>query len=281
LEESLRQVKEEVKERLVASSNLSFKLESPRAQLQIPDSLSRVEISRNELLKKTHSLPIMEVEELPNKVEILSLQPRNYDVPAPLSKPSNLQGRVVSDSKSAPVSNSSVSVDKVRTILEKHPLSKKVPLDLSMAIIKAESNFQSGAISKDGHFSKGLFQLLDETGNERLQEVMPGMDYLPFNPAMNITLGLEHLSYLKELFTKDSNLGKGKLKTLAVAPESLTSVIAAAFNAGQGRVARAQALVNATGGDPRDYTSLKPYLPKTTIEYVSRVLQFQKELKLF
>jgi membrane-bound lytic murein transglycosylase MltF len=55
----------------------------------------------------------------------------------------------------------------------------------------------------------------------------------------------------------------------------LEKLAVAAFNAGEGRVAAAQGRTEKAGGDPASYGDVAVYLPKTTQEYVDRVLRFK------
>ena len=48
----------------------------------------------------------------------------------------------------------------------------------------------------------------------------------------------------------------------------------AAFNAGEGRVAQAQAKAAARGGDPTRFADVRPFLPPITQGYVARVAAY-------
>ena len=144
---------------------------------------------------------------------------------------------------------------------------------LSMGVIAAESGFDAQAVSQDGHASKGLFQLLDRTGLHLHGKLGSSDAYDPFNISQNVDLGVSYLRHLHELFSTERELPNG-LKTAAAANSaSLEKLAVAAFNAGEGRVASAQARASAQGADPRDYAQVEQYLPKTTQEYVERVLR--------
>ena len=106
-----------------------------------------------------------------------------------------------------------VQVEKTETAMNRVPqlatedvraqlrsMSEKIGLDpsLSMSVVKAESSFNSTAISNDGHSSKGLFQLLDSTGKFLLAKTEdPDRKYDPFNPDLNMELGTNYLKYLR------------------------------------------------------------------------------------
>ena len=144
---------------------------------------------------------------------------------------------------------------------------------LSMGVIAAESGFDAQAVSKDGHASKGLFQLLDRTGLHLHGKLGSSESYDPFNISQNVDLGVSYLRHLHELFSSERELPNG-IKTAAAAnSSSLEKLAVAAFNAGEGRVASAQSRALAKGADPADYAQVEQYLPKTTQEYVQRVLR--------
>ena len=51
----------------------------------------------------------------------------------------------------------------------------------------------------------------------------------------------------------------------------------AAFNAGEGRVAEAQARARNAGGDPTRFADVRPFLPSITQTYVGRVAGYAAE----
>jgi hypothetical protein len=153
--------------------------------------------------------------------------------------------------------------------------ARQVGLDpaLTQSVVKAESSFNIRAVSNDGHASKGLFQLLDSTG-EFLMSRAEGVPktYDPFNPDLNIKLGTNYLRYLHDIFSQPTAL-PNNLRTIAAADtDSLERFAVAAFNAGEGRVASAQARSESIGKDPALYDQVAPLLPRSTREYVRRVV---------
>jgi hypothetical protein len=157
--------------------------------------------------------------------------------------------------------------------------SSKVGLDpaLIQSVVSAESSFNVRAVSSDGHASKGLFQLLDSTGKHLMTRAdNPVTSYDPFNPDLNISLGTSYLRYLHDIFKTSTDLPK-QLQTRAAAdPASLEKFAVAAFNAGEGRVASAQIRSERVGKDPSHYEQVAPFLPRTTREYVTKVVQGKK-----
>jgi len=154
--------------------------------------------------------------------------------------------------------------------------SQKVGLDssLAMAVVKAESGFDVQAVSTDGHYSKGLFQLLDTTGKHLLSrtETPTDQDYDPFNPDLNIQLGTSYLRYLHDIFRTPTQLPNARTTKSAADDKSLEQLAVAAFNAGEGRVAAAQHRTEQAGKDPAHYDNVAPFLPRSTREYVARVV---------
>lgn len=51
----------------------------------------------------------------------------------------------------------------------------------------------------------------------------------------------------------------------------------AAYNAGEGRVAQAQAKAAASGQDPTVFANVRPFLPPVTQGYVQRVVGYARE----
>jgi len=143
--------------------------------------------------------------------------------------------------------------------------------NLSIAVARAESSLKVNAVSSDGHRSKGIFQLLDNTGKEMMGRLDVDGNYQPFDPKLNAHLGVGYLRRLHNLFSKETNLGSN-LKTVAVkSGADLEKISIAAFNAGEGRVAKAQAAALLDGKNPTSYPALEEYLPLSTRTYVQRV----------
>jgi hypothetical protein len=154
--------------------------------------------------------------------------------------------------------------------------SQKVGLDpsLAMAVVKAESGFNVRAVSSDGHYSKGLFQLLDSTGKHLLSRAdATDQQYDPFNPDLNIQLGTSYLRYLHDIFRTPTQLPNSRTTKSAADEKSLEQLAVAAFNAGEGRVAAAQHRTEQAGKDPAHYDNVAPFLPRSTREYVARVVR--------
>ncbi|MCC6952542.1 MAG: transglycosylase SLT domain-containing protein [Deltaproteobacteria bacterium] len=148
---------------------------------------------------------------------------------------------------------------------------------LSLAVAHAESSLRIDAVSKDGFASKGMFQLLDSTAKDLMGRFDMKDAYDPFDPGMNAFLGVGYLRRLHDLFSSETNLG-GKLMTVPVkSADDLEKVALAAFNAGEGNVAKAQRLASRLGKDPALYTSIEPYLPPSTRTYVQRVTNYKVE----
>jgi soluble lytic murein transglycosylase-like protein len=143
---------------------------------------------------------------------------------------------------------------------------------LSMAVVSAESSFNTHAVSRDGHASKGLMQLLDTTGAELHQVAGLRDPYTPFEPAQNMELGVKHLRKLHDFFSSSTELTSNLATVPAANSASLEKLAVAAFNAGEGRVASAQDRAQRAGKDPADYAQVAPYLPDSTQEYVERVM---------
>jgi soluble lytic murein transglycosylase-like protein len=158
---------------------------------------------------------------------------------------------------------------------------------LSLAVARAESGVSSAnakdvqlnprAVSSAG--SAGLFQLQEATGKEQLRAVAPGQSYNPFNPHQNIQLGVSYLKEMEETFSEDTPLRNRTTTTAGANPQEVQRLAVAAYNAGPGRVARAQELARSHGLDPAHYRNIEHYLPHETRQYVKRVERFTAEFR--
>jgi hypothetical protein len=148
---------------------------------------------------------------------------------------------------------------------------------LPLAIARAESNFDEKAISKDGHYSKGIFQLLDTTGQDMKARLDLDEKYDPFDAAQNTFLGVGYLKRLHDLFS-DQNVLHSDVKTFAAkTSQDLEKLAVAAFNTGEGNVAEAQQKALALGKDPASFDEIEPFLPDITKKYVAKVSKYKKQ----
>lgn len=146
---------------------------------------------------------------------------------------------------------------------------------LSVAVARAESSLNPGARSPDGR-SVGTFQMLPSTAAEMRRKIAAGVVERP--PGTDdVALGVGYLGYLHDLFGRNARLGHG-LATVAVPNAGERRLFAvAAYNAGEGRVARAQARAADAGGDPTSFADVRRFLPKLTQGYVERVTAYARE----
>jgi soluble lytic murein transglycosylase-like protein len=127
---------------------------------------------------------------------------------------------------------------------------------LSLAVARAESGVSAAmaketvldprAVSQDGK-SVGLFQLTSETGKAQLKALALRQTYNPFNPQQNIRLGVGYLKYLSEVFSKETILLQDLRTTPGADSYEVHRLAVAAYNAGEGRVARAQGQARSRG----------------------------------
>lgn len=168
--------------------------------------------------------------------------------------------------------------DEIKNIIETAGKFHGIDPALGMAVATAESSLRPDAVSHDGFKSKGLFQLLDSTGKQMQTRMGITDKYDPFDPALNAHLGVGYLRYLHDLFSNANVLGSN-LHTVPVrSAAQLEKLAVAAFNAGEGNVAQAQARARRAGKDPTTYDGIKAYLPASTREYVTRVTSLRNEL---
>lgn len=147
-----------------------------------------------------------------------------------------------------------------------------VPPALAVGVAIAESSLDPTAQAADG-LSSGTFQVRPSTAADMRRLIARGD--LPRPPgAEDVSLGIGYLKYLDGIFSQATELRQG-LETTPVANAAERRLFAvAAFNAGQGRVATAQARAAAGGGDPARYEDVRPYLPSITRTYVDRVSHY-------
>lgn len=148
--------------------------------------------------------------------------------------------------------------------------------NLGLAVAEAESSFDSNAVSKDGYESKGLFQLLDSTADLMKDYTGTQEAYDPFDPAQNTYLGMGYLRRLHDLFSSENNLGFNIKTQQASSAEDLEKLAVAAYNAGEGSVAKAQQQAQEEGKDPALFSSIESYLPKSTQSYVEKVSRLRE-----
>jgi hypothetical protein len=87
---------------------------------------------------------------------------------------------------------------------------------------------------------------------------------------------MNHLKRLQSLFSVDTPISKSAKTTAAADGNSLERLMVAAFNCGEGRVARAQMLAIAQGKDASKYSSIAPLLPESTRSYVDKVFAYKE-----
>lgn len=164
-------------------------------------------------------------------------------------------------------------VAEVKKMVEQYGEKHGIDPVLGMAVVAKESSFNSNAVSSDGHASKGLFQLLDSTGKGLLNRSGRMDDYDPFDPDLNVELGVGYLRYLHDIFSQQTVLPNNLRTVSAANSASLEKLAVAAFNAGEGRVAWAQGRAKRDGLDPSRYENVESYLPESTQEYVRKVMR--------
>lgn len=155
-----------------------------------------------------------------------------------------------------------------------------IPVPLALAVVSTESSFRARSISQDGHATKGLFQFLDSTGREILSQFGSEGPYSPLNPEQNVNLGIRYLDHLKGIFSRPTPLNNGMQTVPGIDGNSRKKMALAAFNAGPGRVATAQARALDAQLNPGDYEHVKRFLPASTRDYVSKVLFQEREFEM-
>jgi len=157
----------------------------------------------------------------------------------------------------------------LRDAIRRASASVGVDPALSLGVARAESNFDPHARSSDG-LSVGTFQMTHGTAAEMRRKIAAHAVARPAGTD-DVALGVGYLRYLHDLFGRTARLAHGRT-TVPVADAGERRLFAvAAFNAGEGRVAEAQARTRAAGGDPTRFADVRPFLPSITRAYVGRV----------
>lgn len=172
----------------------------------------------------------------------------------------------------------SVSHSSIKAIITEASRSHGVDPALGIAVARMESNFETDALSQDGHFSKGVFQLIDQTAKEMRAKLNLQEEYSPFDAEQNSFLGTGYLRYLHDIFSVETVLSQKLTTTPAKTAIDLEKLAVAAFNAGEGRVANAQNLAARSGKSATDFEAIKKYLPISTQDYVRRVFEYRESL---
>ena len=155
-----------------------------------------------------------------------------------------------------------------------------LPVPLGLAVVSTESSFRAKSISRDVHSTKGLFQFLDSTGREILSRSDSSSDYSPLNPEQNVSLGVRYLTHLQDIFSRPTKLANGVETIPATTTLSNKKIALAAFNAGEGRLASAQARALRERLNPGNYDDVKLFIPASTRRYVESVLKQEQEFQL-
>jgi soluble lytic murein transglycosylase-like protein len=124
-------------------------------------------------------------------------------------------------------------------IVENVATKHRVPADLIHAIIRAESNYDSFALSDKG--AMGLMQLMPETASQY------GVKNV-FDPAQNIEGGTKYVKDLMRLYNSQTNL------------------VLAAYNAGQEAVRK-------YGGNIPNYKETREYISRVMASYKEPVVR--------
>lgn len=218
------------------------------------------DISANEVLPQpdpTKQEPLMAIPQIPQVVSAERIDPNIV-----VNETSNISFMIKQDMDKH---------GKIKDMIVEAGKFYGIDPSLGLAIARVESAFNPKAISKDGFSSKGLFQLLDSTGKEVHENSGISQPYKPFDPSMNTFLGMGHFRKLLDIFSKDSQLTSSIKAHGAHSADDLEKLAVAAYNAGEGNVARAQAKALQNGLDPGVFNNIKKFLPEITKSYVDKV----------
>lgn len=255
------------------AQTVNFPSQSPRGRLEVssngpPKPPALVEISRSDVVTETPLPPAA-----PTLLSAIRQEPPPPALPfaPPAPELASLRRVDLPPNRRPDTAAFDSNKESIKQIIADAGRRHGIDPSLSLAIAEAESSFRPNAVSKDGHASKGIFQLLDSTGKDMMDISGISAPYKPFDPEQNATLGVGYLRRLHDIFSVETNLGYN-IKTVPVtSADHLEKLAIAAFNAGEGSVARAQARARALGKDPTDFNAIEAHLPASTRAYVQKV----------
>jgi membrane-bound lytic murein transglycosylase MltF len=127
------------------------------------------------------------------------------------------------------------------------------------AVYGKESGFGEDLGSRGTTGAAGHFQMEKATA-ERMGLTVTTKNDQRFDIDEAVVAEAKYLKKLDGFFTEERNLGSG-LETIPVTDlDERTKFVLAANNAGEGRIARAQALAKAAGKDPAKWDDVKEFL---------------------
>ncbi len=209
--------------------------------------------------------------------ELLPIEPKVIEEKPSVKSPTILSAKRIPSAGQLSNMSREERIAAVRPMIEEVGKEQGIDPALGMGVAAMESSFNPLAVSKDGHHSKGLFQLLDGTGLDMQRRLNSTDNYDPFDPEQNTKYGMAYLRYLHDVFSTGTALSPSLTTVPAANSSSLEKLAVAAYNAGEGRVAAAQARAKRSGNDASDYDQISRYLPESTQKYVRNVM-YQKSI---
>ncbi|GAB1401843.1 hypothetical protein MASR1M68_07540 [Elusimicrobiota bacterium] len=150
---------------------------------------------------------------------------------------------------------------KYSEFINKYSVQYKVDPVLIKAIIKAESNFVSNAVSTKGAI--GLMQIMPSTGKQIAQylQIKNFKEEMLYNPEINIMFGIWYYKILHTMFNGNSNL------------------VLASYNAGLGNVSqwRQTNPIVEYDSEQMPFNETKKYVKK--IDKIYAMLKFVDKIK--
>ena len=144
------------------------------------------------------------------------------------------------------------------------------------AVYGRESSFGTMLGTRGSANAAGHFQFTPETARRYGLSVSKNNDQR-FDIDYASSAAARYLKDLDTMFSKRTTLSRQRETTTVVSASERKQFVLGAFNAGEGRIARAQRLAAQAGKDPQSWSDVAAYLAEETRRYVETVPLYELE----
>ena len=144
------------------------------------------------------------------------------------------------------------------------------------AVYGQESSFGTMLGTRGSASAAGHFQFMPETAKRYELSVSKHNDQR-FDIDYAASAAARYLKDLDTMFSKRTTLSRQRETITVVSASERKKFVLGAFNAGEGRVTRAQRLAEQAGKDPQSWSDVAAYLAEETKQYVEAVPRYEME----